>query len=323
MQEKCKWLTSIVFGTVHSDRTVVVLIHKHFSSSLSTFHSISIIIKCKYATMSESNITAYVNNWFTFMSNFSSILLTVFCRFFTWIALSDVDLRFLLMLVTEANAVEKATTWAACLHHQRNQSIHVTDGVTVMTLSASVLQKTSAAMDCLWQIALNQNYNVHSKSGVNSQVALKLNNTKRNCLKWDLPVYHLLVYPHIVNLTRKNINTIKKGTQAVKWYWDWHKSKYRKYHVYVHFSWPECRHHHNIKMANTFIKQCDNMWICQKQNCIHAGIQSRINSRNDTDWSRIFFPSNMWRLNTQFGYWDKDAEENIWKLQKNALLGSS
>jgi hypothetical protein len=43
------------------------------------------------------------------MTNFSSILI-VFCRFFTWIALSDVDLHFSLMLVTEANAVEKATT---------------------------------------------------------------------------------------------------------------------------------------------------------------------------------------------------------------------
>ena len=63
MQEKCKRLTSIVFGMVHSDRTVVVLIHKHFSSSLSTFfQSISIIINGKYAAMIESNIMAYVNN---------------------------------------------------------------------------------------------------------------------------------------------------------------------------------------------------------------------------------------------------------------------
>jgi hypothetical protein len=110
------------------------------------------------------------------MSNFSTILI-VFCRFFTWIALSDVDLCFSLMLVTEANSVEKATTRATCLHHQRNQSIHVSDGGTVITLSGRVLWKISAAMDCLCQIALNQNYNVHSKSGVNSQVVLKLNHT--------------------------------------------------------------------------------------------------------------------------------------------------
>jgi len=46
--------------------------------------------------MSESNITAYVNNLFTcpcqlITYNFPSIL-NVFCRFFTWIALGDVYL---------------------------------------------------------------------------------------------------------------------------------------------------------------------------------------------------------------------------------------
>ena len=32
MQQKCRRLTSTVFGMVHSDRTAVVLLHKHFSS---------------------------------------------------------------------------------------------------------------------------------------------------------------------------------------------------------------------------------------------------------------------------------------------------
>jgi hypothetical protein len=59
------------------------------------------------------------------------------------------------MSVTKANAVEKATTWAACLHHQHNQSIHVTDSMTVMTLTAGVLKKLSAATGCLCQTALN------------------------------------------------------------------------------------------------------------------------------------------------------------------------
>jgi hypothetical protein len=63
--------------------------------------------------MSESNITAYVNNLLTFsmsliMSDFSSVPI-VFCRFFTWIPLGDVDLRFSLMLVRKANAVEEET----------------------------------------------------------------------------------------------------------------------------------------------------------------------------------------------------------------------
>jgi hypothetical protein len=66
-QQKCKGLTFVVFGAVHSKRTVVVLLHKHFSSWLSTFfNSISIITNCTYTTTSESNITEFVNNSFHF-----------------------------------------------------------------------------------------------------------------------------------------------------------------------------------------------------------------------------------------------------------------
>jgi len=58
-------LTSTVFGVVYSDRSVVVLVHKYFSFRPSTsFNSISIITNCMYATMSEFNITAYINNSF-------------------------------------------------------------------------------------------------------------------------------------------------------------------------------------------------------------------------------------------------------------------
>jgi hypothetical protein len=42
------------------------------------------------------------------MSNFSSIPI-VFHQFFTWIALGDVDLRFSLILVGKANAIEEET----------------------------------------------------------------------------------------------------------------------------------------------------------------------------------------------------------------------
>jgi hypothetical protein len=45
------------------------------------------------------------------MSDFSSVPI-VFHRFPTWIALSDVDLHFLLMLVREANVVEETTKCA-------------------------------------------------------------------------------------------------------------------------------------------------------------------------------------------------------------------
>jgi len=62
-----------------------------------------------YATMSEYNIQASVNNLFTFSSllttfNFSSVLI-VFTNFCTWIALGDVDLHFSLILVTNAKAI--------------------------------------------------------------------------------------------------------------------------------------------------------------------------------------------------------------------------
>ena len=66
MQYKCTGLTSIVYGTVHTNCTVVVLLHIHFSSLRSSFYnSISIITNFTYATMCESNLMAYVNNLFT------------------------------------------------------------------------------------------------------------------------------------------------------------------------------------------------------------------------------------------------------------------
>ena len=95
----------------------------------------------------------HCSNWFI-MSIFSSLLI-VFCWFFTWIVLGDVDLRFSFMLVWKANTVEEETTGTAWLYHQYNQSIHITDGMTVMSLSGSLLQMISVAMDCPCQIRLN------------------------------------------------------------------------------------------------------------------------------------------------------------------------
>jgi hypothetical protein len=83
-----KRFTSLVFGTVHSDRTLVVLLHKHFSSCLTTLcNFVNSITYCMYANTSESDIMAYVNNFFAFsswfiMSHFSSVLIA-FDRFFT------------------------------------------------------------------------------------------------------------------------------------------------------------------------------------------------------------------------------------------------
>ena len=53
----------IVFGMVHSATTVVVLLHKHFSTFC---NSVNIIMNCIYANISESNSMAYINNSFTF-----------------------------------------------------------------------------------------------------------------------------------------------------------------------------------------------------------------------------------------------------------------
>jgi hypothetical protein len=55
-----------------------------------------------------STIRSPFSSWLN-VSNFSSTL-TIFHRIFTWTALGDVDLRFSLILVTKANAVEGGTT---------------------------------------------------------------------------------------------------------------------------------------------------------------------------------------------------------------------
>jgi len=86
--------------------------------------------------------------------NFSSISI-IFCQFFIWIALGGVDFHLSLILVRKANACEEETKRAAWLYHQNNQCIHVTDGITVTSLSASHLQKLRVATDCLCYITLN------------------------------------------------------------------------------------------------------------------------------------------------------------------------
>jgi hypothetical protein len=60
-----------------------------------------------------------------------------------------------LILATKAKAVEGGTTSAALLYHQRNQSTHVTDGVTVTSVPASLQHKTRMATDHLRQVVLN------------------------------------------------------------------------------------------------------------------------------------------------------------------------
>ena len=129
-----------------------------------------------------STILSPFSSW-PITSNFSSVLI-VLCQFFTWIALGYVDLHFSF----NTNAIEEETASAAWLYHQHNQSVHVTDGVTVMSLSASLLQKISVATNHLCQIVLNRKLSINSKSGVNFQGTWKWKCTKRNNLKRDLPI---------------------------------------------------------------------------------------------------------------------------------------
>ena len=61
-------------------------------------------------------------------SHFFSILIA-FRRFFTCVALGDVDLRFSLIFVPKANDDERGITRAASLYRQRSQPLHQNDGV--------------------------------------------------------------------------------------------------------------------------------------------------------------------------------------------------
>jgi hypothetical protein len=115
-----------------------------------------------YAAVSESNIygmsAVYSSLSGRLLTSNLSWILIVFRRFFTWIALGNVRiyLRFSLTLERRANAVEEETKWTARLYHHRNQSTHVTDSVTVTSLTAGLLQMTRAAKNSICQIALNR-----------------------------------------------------------------------------------------------------------------------------------------------------------------------
>lgn len=128
--------------------------------------------------MSQPNITAHVNNSFTFskLAYYNPSVPIVPCHFLTGIALDDVDLHFSLM-VWKTDATEEETTPATWLYHQRNQSMHVTDGVTVRSLSASLLKKLSVATGCLSN-CVNWKLSCKFKSGVHFQVTLKQNHGK-------------------------------------------------------------------------------------------------------------------------------------------------
>ena len=181
-----------VFGTVHSDRTVVVLLHKHFSSwHSSSFNSVSItqnLHMLLWASLSLWHMSTICSPLSSRLitSNLSSLQI-VLHGFSTWIALGDVDLCFSIMLSRKVNDLKEETTWAMWLYHQRNKSIHVTDGVTVMSLSASLVQKIRAPMDRLCQIALNWKLTHEFKKQFKFSSCMTPKSWKKNPMKWDLP----------------------------------------------------------------------------------------------------------------------------------------
>jgi hypothetical protein len=166
----------------------------------------------------------YVNNSFTFFSrlstsNFSSIP-TVFHRFFTWIALGYGDLHFSLMFVTKVIVAEEETQRATWLCHQLNQPIHMTDDVTVISLSASLLQKINAAIDRIQHSTLNWKLSHKFLSVVNFEVTLKQNHTKRNLVKQDLPVLkksHLQFQYYCPFQKFSQITWVRTCTHFIQW----------------------------------------------------------------------------------------------------------
>jgi hypothetical protein len=86
-------------------------------------------------------------------------------------------------LVRKANAVKEETKWATWLYHQRNKSIHVTDGVTMTSLSASLLQKIHAAMDRLCQILLNWKLSCKLEKWCNFSSSVKAKSCKKQLHK--------------------------------------------------------------------------------------------------------------------------------------------
>jgi hypothetical protein len=147
---------------VHFNRTVVVLLHKHFNSWLKLGLILSALswIVC---TLLWASLTLwcmcqqFFRLFWLIMSSFSSVLI-IFHKFFTWISLGNIDFCFSPMLGRTANAFEEESKWVTWLHNQRsNHFIHVTDGVTVTSLPASLLQKINEPTDHLCQVTLNKN----------------------------------------------------------------------------------------------------------------------------------------------------------------------
>jgi len=129
---------------------VLVLLHKRFCSDLARSLILSALSGIGHAQLWVSLTLRHMSAFCsTFLSELiTSLVLNSDCLalIFIWIPLGDVE--FHVSLIWESEAV--------CLYQQCNQSIHMTDGMTVTSLSASPLNKISVAMDHLCQITLKR-----------------------------------------------------------------------------------------------------------------------------------------------------------------------
>jgi hypothetical protein len=100
---------------------------------------------------------------------------------FTWITAGDVDLRFSREFLRKAKAVDEETTCASRLYHQRNQSMHMTDGVTVMSLSAATKR--------LYQILVNQELSCTFEKWRKFSDHVKVKSHKKETAKNDTCLY--------------------------------------------------------------------------------------------------------------------------------------
>jgi len=132
------------------------------------------------------------------VSNFSSVP-SVFhhCHFG---CTSYVDLRFSRMSLRKASAVEGETESAPWLYHRYVQSMHLTEGVTVMSLSASILQKISLHMNHLCEIALNRKLLYKFEMCCKFLSCIKANLCNRSHSQLDLPVYKNMFLPFHLQL---------------------------------------------------------------------------------------------------------------------------
>jgi len=123
--------TSIVFGTVHSDGTVIVLQHTLVPDL--ALHVIVLTLSRIVRSMKRANMRPWHREQYVHLFEvgllrpFSLQCWLSFVDFFNWFVLDDVQWRFSPILVKRANAVEGVTTKTSWLCRQHSKSTHVTD----------------------------------------------------------------------------------------------------------------------------------------------------------------------------------------------------